>query len=119
FLQNGDIRRASLGVRAFDLSGLSLDMPSSTLPSLGAWLHADRKTGATAVSAKGSSAKLLMDGDVIERIESEILDRTADLGERLLDYRPGVTVNVTGVSKGQAFQTQVMLGTETVSETIK
>jgi len=119
FLQNGDIRRASLGVRAFDLSGLTLDAPSSTLPTLGAWLHPDRKTAAAAVNAKGPSAKLLLDGDVIERIERDILDGTADLGERLLDYRPGVSVNVTGVRKGQPFQTQVMLGTETVSETIK
>jgi S1-C subfamily serine protease len=118
-LQNGDIRRASMGVHAFDLSGLVLDASSSTLPELGAWVHADRKIAAPAVNAKGPSAKLLLDGDVIERIERDILDGTADLGERLLDYRPGVAVSVSGQRAGQVFQTSVTLGTETVSETIK
>lgn len=119
YLQSGSIQRASLGVHAYDLSGLSVDAPSSTLADLGAWLQADRKTGASAVLAKGPSAKLLQDGDVIERIERDILDGTADLGERLLDYRPGVAVNVSGSRKGQAFQVSITLGTETVSETIK
>jgi S1-C subfamily serine protease len=119
FLQNGSIQRASLGVRSYDLSSVTVDAPSSTLPSLGAWLHADRKTGAAAVNTKGVSAKSLRDGDVIERIERDILDGSADLGERLLDYRPGVAVNLTVSRKGEEMQIPVTLGTETVSETIK
>jgi S1-C subfamily serine protease len=118
YLQSGSITRASLGVRGFDLAGLALDTPTSTLPELGTWLQADRKSGA-AVNAKGPSAKFLFDGDVIQRIERDILDGTADLGERLIDYRPGVSVQISGLRKGQSFQTQVTLGTETVSETIK
>ncbi|MEI7511948.1 MAG: S1C family serine protease [Candidatus Uhrbacteria bacterium] len=119
YLQTGSIKRASLGVRAFDLSGLSLDIATSTLPDLGAWIHADKKTGAVAVNVKGPSTKLLLDGDVIERIERDILDGTADLGERLFDYRPGVIVSISGRRKGEAFQTQITLGTESVSEPIK
>ncbi|HVM90743.1 MAG TPA: S1C family serine protease [Verrucomicrobiae bacterium] len=119
FLQTGSIVRASLGVRGYDLSGLTLDAPTSTQPELGVWLQPDRKTGATAVSPKGPSAKLLFEGDVIQRIERDTLDGTADLGERLGDYRPGVSVQISGMRKGQSFQAQVTLGTETVSESIK
>jgi S1-C subfamily serine protease len=119
FLQNGFISRASLGVHSVELSGLALDLTTSTLPSLGAWLHPDRKSGLPSINVKGPSAKLLQDGDVIQRIERDILDGTADLGERLLDYRPGVTVEVTGMRKGRPFDVQIPLGNETVSEILK
>ncbi len=118
-LSSGEIRRASLGVRALNLGGVTLDIATSSLPELGAWLRPDRKAGLPAVTLKGPSARLLQDGDVIERIERDILDGGADLGERLLDYRPGVTVNVMGSRRGSGFQVQVPLGSESVSENIK
>lgn len=119
FLSSGEIRRASMGVRALNLGGVTLDIATSSLPELGAWLRADRKTGLPAVAPKGPSGRLLQDGDVIERIERDILDGGADLGERLLDYRPGVTVTVTGSRHGSGFQAQVPLGSESVSENLK
>lgn len=117
--QNEEIRRASLGVRAFDLSDIALDIATSTLPDLGAWLRSDRKAGLPAVAPRGPSAGVLQDGDVIERIERDILDGTADLGERLFDYRPGASVGISGRRKGVAFQAQVTLGLEIVSEKLK
>lgn len=119
FSGDGQIRRATLGVRSLDLSAITLDAATSSLPSLGAWLRADRKLGLPAVSANGPSARALLDGDVIERIERDILDGTADLGERLLEYRPGASVGVSGRRKAGVFQVEVTLGSEIVSEQIK
>jgi S1-C subfamily serine protease len=111
WLANGSIQRASLGVRTLDMSGITLDMATSSLPTLGAWVRN--------VSASGPAYRQLLVGDVIERIERDILDGTADLGERLLDYRPGVSVTLTGRRRGAAFSVLVPLADETVSETIK
>jgi S1-C subfamily serine protease len=61
----------------------------------------------------------LADGDVIERIERDILDGTADLGERLFEYRPGASVSVSGRRRKDAFQAEVTLGAEVVSENLK
>lgn len=119
FSGDGQIRRATLGVRSLELSGLAFDVATSSLPSLGAWLRPDRKAGAPAVNATGPSARALLDGDVIERIERDILDGTADLGERLFDYRPGASVSVSGRRKSAAFQAEVTLGAEIVSENLK
>ncbi len=119
FSGDGQIRRASMGVRALDLSTITLDVATTSLPALGAWLRADRKLGLPAVAPAGPSARALLDGDVIERVERDILDGTADLGERLLDYRPGASVSVSGRRKNGAFQAEVTLSPEIVSEQIK
>jgi S1-C subfamily serine protease len=116
---NGEIRRATIGVRALDLSALSFDAATTSLPSLGAWLRPDRKLGIPAISSKGPSAGVLQDGDVIERVERDILDGTADLGERLLEYRPGASISVFGRRKGAAFDAQITLGSEVMSEPLK
>lgn len=118
-LSNDEIRRASLGVRSLDLSALTFDASTTTLPALGAWLRPNRALGLPAVAPRGPAASVLQDGDVIERIERDILDGTADLGERLLEYRPGASVSVSGRRRGTAFQAQVTLGSEIVSEAIR
>lgn len=118
-LSNDEIRRVSLGVRALDLATLSFDAATTTLPSLGAWLRPDRVRGLPAVAPRGPAAGLLQQDDVIERIERDILDGTADLGERLLDYRPGASVSISGRRNGAAFQAQVTLGSEVVSESLR
>ncbi len=119
FSGDGLIRRSTLGVRALDLSAITLDAATSSLPSLGVWLRADRRLKLPAVAPTGPSARALSDGDVIERVERDILDGTADLGERLLDYRPGASVSISGRRKNAAFQAEVTLGSEVVSEQIK
>lgn len=119
FSGDGQIRRASLGVRTLDLSAVAFDAATTSLPSLGAWVRADRKLGLPAVVANGPSARAIIEGDVIERIERDILDGTADLGERLLEYRPGADVSVSGRRKAEAFQTRITLGADIVSESIK
>ncbi|MEK7473798.1 MAG: S1C family serine protease [Patescibacteria group bacterium] len=116
---NGEIRRATLGVRSLDLVTLSFDAATTTLPALGAWLRPNRTLGLPAIVARGPAVGVLQEGDVIERVERDILDGAADLGERLLDYRPGATVTVSGRRRGTAFQAQITLGSEITSEALR
>jgi S1-C subfamily serine protease len=92
-LANGQITHASLGVRAIDVADVRVAGSRGDVPVSGAWLHDDKKSGKPAIVATGAAAKAkLKSGDVILRIERDILDGTADLGEVLADYRPGANV---------------------------
>ncbi len=117
-LSGQEIQHALLGVHAFDLSEIVFGETSSTIPKRGAWIHADRR-GMLGVGKQSPAIQVLREGDVIERIERDILDGTADLGERLLDYRPGTTVNVFGKRQGKDFHFMVTLGTFIASEILK
>lgn len=108
-LSSKGLERASLGLKTIDLSDAVFDT-TSTLPIAGAWV---RNKGAAAGS------KELLDGDVIERIERDILDGTADLGEHLLDYRPGAEVVLSVWRKGTVIQVQAKLGTFNPAEALK
>ncbi|PIP60900.1 hypothetical protein COX00_00650 [Candidatus Uhrbacteria bacterium CG22_combo_CG10-13_8_21_14_all_47_17] len=117
-LSTNQIQRASLGVRAIDLSQVTF-ADRANLPVRGAWLEPDRVKGLPAVDKKGPSIDLLQEGDVIERIERDILDGNADLGEHLLEYRSGASVTVAGTRAGKPFETKVTLGSVVTTESIK
>ncbi len=106
---DGSISRASLGLRTLDLSDLVFENPSSTLPRIGAWIRSKTPT----------ASRMLLEGDVIERIERDILDGNADLGERLLDYRPGANVTLTIRRTGESLQIKTQLGTSNAAEVLK
>lgn len=108
-ISDNAIRRASLGLRTLDLSDLVFENPSSSLPLIGSWVR----------SKTAAAPRELLDGDVIERIERDILDGNADIGERLLDYRPGSTVTLTVRRKGESVQIKTQLGTASVAEALK
>lgn len=118
-LSSGEIRRASLGVRGLDLAAVTLDPRPASLPRLGVWLRPERKTGSPAISPTGPSAKLLREGDVLERVERDILDGATDLGELLLEYRPGAEVTVYGQRSTQPLQIKITLGNLITSENLK
>lgn len=117
-LSTNEIQRATLGVQAMDLAQAAFE-DRSGLPIRGAWLEPDRIKGLPAVNPKGPSANVLREGDVIERIERDILDGNADLGERLLEYRSGANVTVAGVRDGEAFEASITLGSAVVTEPMK
>ena len=108
---SGEIRRPLLGIRGIDLADTVLDTTSSTFPQLGTWVRA--------VPVGTPAYRNLAENDVIERVERDILDGTADLGERLMDYRPGVTITLYGRRNGQPFQAKVTLGSHNTAETVK
>ncbi len=110
-ISTNTITRPLLGIRGIDLADIALDTTSSTLPQLGAWVRA--------VPAGTPAYRNLAENDVIERVERDILDGSADLGERLLEYRPGVTITLYGRRNGQSFQARVTLGSHNTAETIK
>ncbi len=118
-LTTNEIRHASLGIRSIDLGSAVFEQGRESLPAVGAWLRPDRRLGLPAVTLKGPAAQVLVDGDVIERIERDILDGGADLGERLLAYRPGVRVTVYGQRKGQPLEISLTLGSVIASEILK
>lgn len=116
-LVDHEIRHATLGVRAIDLAHITFD-DGRAPGNVGAWLTALPAT-TPAILPQGPAAKALQEGDVILGIERDVLDGNADLGERLLDYRPGSAVTISGARKGVAFQTLVTLGSAVTGEVLK
>lgn len=115
-LTQNEIRRTTLGVAGLETASVVFD---KARPVSGFLLRSDKIRGVTAVDPKGPSAKLLKEGDVIERVERDVLDGSAHLGERLLPYRAGTVLNVYGQRGGQMFQGQVTLGSTVTSEILK
>ena len=118
-LATDKIQHAVLGVRAVDLSALTPGGTPRQWPARGAWLKADKRSGLPAVNPIGPAGKLLKEGDVIERLERDVLDGTADLGERLLEYLPSAEVTVYGTRNGRQFQVAITLGSAVTGETLK
>ncbi|MSR85139.1 serine protease [Candidatus Uhrbacteria bacterium] len=118
-LAQREIRHAFLGVRVLDLSDVALEAKAtSSLPLSGAWLHADR-LGMPVILPTSPAAKFLREGDVISAVERDILDGTADLGERLLEYPPGAEITLHGLRQGKDFQVTLKLGSLITSEKLK
>ncbi|MFA6429588.1 MAG: PDZ domain-containing protein [Patescibacteria group bacterium] len=120
-LANGEIRHASLGVRASDLARLTFGIATTTrnASNKGAWIRTDRRTNQPAVIAGGAAGKVLKEGDVIERIDRDILGGSADLGEILLEYRPGTQVTLAIARKGESLEIPVTLGSYNAAELLK
>lgn len=116
-ISDGMIKRASLGVRSQELSTLTSEPNKANPANRGAWIKPNHTL--PAVTVNGPAAKFLQEGDVVQRIDRDILDGTADLGEHLLEYRPGSTVTIYGLRKGSPFTATVQLGSVTTSEAIK
>ncbi len=118
-LGDGTIRRSSLGIRTQDLDSFMFDDDRPVdLPRHGALLKSVSRTQ-PAVLPTGPSATLLREGDVIERLDRDILDGDADLGELLLDYRPGSSITVSGSRAGQPISVDVTLSEVVTSESIR
>jgi S1-C subfamily serine protease len=119
-LQAGEIRHAALGVRALDLGTIRLSGPRDDLPPNGALIHDDKITGKAGIVKESPAAKAgLKAGDVILKVERDILDGTGDLGEILSEYQPGSTVTLR-VLRGQTdTDVKVELGSAVTSEALK
>ena len=119
-LATGEIRHASLGVHGVDLAWARVvRIGPDALPVRGALL-ADGVLGASrepAVLLNSPAANAgLRKGDVIERVDRDILDGSADLGELLADYRPGSHVTLTVRRDGATLDLPVTLGSIVTGE---
>lgn len=119
-LQSGEIRHALLGVRAVDLGAVRLGGGRDGLPAQGALIRDDRASGKPGVAKDSPAAQAkLKAGDVILKVERDILDGTGDLGEILSEYQPGSTVTLR-VLRGQTdTDVQVKLGSAVTGEALK
>jgi S1-C subfamily serine protease len=108
FLSNRRITHATLNLKTTDLAHVTIDNVKRALPL----------SGNLVVQTAAVSSTLQLN-DVIERIERDPLDGTVDLGERLLDYRPGATITISGLRKEKSFQTTVTLGSVVTGEGMK
>lgn len=120
-LGTGEIKHAYLGVRAFDLAELKLSGDRGGLPSAGALIRDDnKKNGKLGITKDSPAAKSkLQAGDVILKVERDILDGTADLGEILSEYRPGSNVTLRILREKTDLDIQVTLGSVVTSEAFK
>lgn len=71
------------------------------------------------VDPKGVSANQLKDGDVIERVEDDLIDERLTLGEVLAQYPLGAQVTIHGMRDGKAIDVPLTLGSVTTSEWLK
>ncbi len=119
-LSTGEIHHAVLGVRTIDLTTMRLDGDRGGLPLSGALIHDDLVSGKPGVAKDSPAAAVkLKDGDVILRVERDILDGTADLGEVLTEYKPEAQVTLRVLRDGQDVDVPVTLGQAVTSELLK
>lgn len=117
---DGVIKHAALGVSSVDLMNVRLLERDPDLPKRGAWVLPDKRFGFPAVMAKSPAETAgVEEGDVIQRVDRDILDGSADLGEVLVQYKPGSEVTLTVVRNGETLEIPVTLGSELVSRELK
>jgi S1-C subfamily serine protease len=117
---DGAILHADLGVRSADLSSLRLVSRDPLIPDRGAWIIPDKAAKAPAVDKDSPGfAAGLQEGDVITRVDRDILDGSADLGEVLVQYKPGSRVALTVVRGGNTIELQATLGSMKVSRELR
>ena len=120
-LNTDEIRRPLLGVRSADLAWARFD-PSVSLeyPNRGVLLRDNRSLRLPAVTRGTPAASAgLLAGDVIQKVDRDILDGSADLGELLAEYRPGSNVTLTVLRGGDVIEIPVTLGSIETGEELK
>ena len=113
-LSRGDVRRPFLGVQYIDLADTYAN-ELSLIPR-GARVQGDKRT--PAVNATSPAKAVLREGDVIERVERDVLDTHWSLAERLFEYQPGTTL-VMGIQRdGSPLEVRVRIGERVTSEVL-
>lgn len=109
-LASQPIQHATLNVKGQEVATLISEGVRPSWPAQGVLVKQVSST---------STVKLLQEGDVLERMDRDAFDGIVDLGERLLEYRPGTTLTFRGTRKGQAFQVDILLQATTTGEVLK
>ncbi len=106
-LEAGAIHHASANTSVMDLDILNPDRLISKFPDHGTLVKSFGK-----LFPKNS----LLAGDVIVRVDRDILDGTMDFGETLSEYRPGANVTLNVWRQGKFMDIPLTLGSVTTSE---
>ncbi len=102
-LDTGKITHAFLGIRAIDLASQKVDAPHvSGQPLIGAYIK-------NVIPKISPAFGKLKTGDVILRVERDILDGSADLGEILSDYHSGTQITLRVWREGQDLDIPIVL----------
>ena len=115
-LARGEIRRPSLGVRYVDVHD-TYRRDQTASAQTGALLRAEKTMAA--VSPTSPAKQLLREGDIIDRIDRDILDGTWTLAERVLTYLPGSTVALSGTRAGAPLEVRITFQDVLTSEPLK
>ncbi len=119
-LLDGEIHHAQLGVRTMDLGVSRIEGDRAGLPLAGAYIRDEKKIAKTGIVKDSPAAKAkLKTGDVIVRVDRDILDGTADLGEVLSEYKPGSSVTLRVLRGTQDLDVSLVLGNIVTSELLK
>ncbi len=110
-LARGDIRRPSLGVSYIDTAYLYHAQDGS--PVRGVIVQLDKKA-----ASSSAAREWLRDGDVIERVERDVLDANWSLAERLAEYQPTATITLVGQRSGAPLEVRIPLIERVTSEAL-
>lgn len=113
-----EIDHASLGVFTLDRMLIRSTASDDVTPSRGAWIKEDKRTGRAIVKDGAAEKAGLKSGDVILRVDRDIIDGSSDLSDIILQYRSGsdVTLRVWRIDK--EIDVPLKLGTQVTSEVI-
>ncbi len=103
-LDTGSIHHATMSATVSDMDALLRDRKKLKLPDHGA------------IVEKVAGTSPLKVNDVIVRVDRDILEGTADLGELLSEYRPGTNVTLSVWRNGTQMDVPMTLGNVTTSE---
>lgn len=101
-VQSGVIKRAQFTpIKGYDVTTIARTTTSTVL---------------TGLLVTQPVQRLVLAGDIIERVERDALTGERDLGEILLDYKPGAAITLYGKRNTESFQANVVL--ESVTSTV-
>jgi len=119
-LTEGQVKHALLGIVTIDLASAKRIDVAEDESRYGALIADDKKTNRVGVAKDSPASKAgLKNGDVILRVERDILDGTTDLGEILSEYKPGSDVTLRVLRDKQDLDIKVSLGSVVTSEILK
>ena len=115
-VSEGQIKHALLGVNALNVS-LVRSFTSEVLPARGVLLQGTKNLLAVIKGSPAEKAGLKV-GDVILQVDRDIIDSSSDLGDIIMQYRPGSSVNFRIWRKGQESNLNVTFGTQITSQNL-
>ncbi len=111
------IEHATLGVRSVNVSLVrSLDS-NLKLPEKGAWLYSANVNLPAIIPGGAGAVAGLKAGDVILRVDRDIIDESLDLGDIILQFVPGANVTLRVWRNGEELDIPVTLGKQITSKT--